>query len=296
MNWTELSEDIHQYPIKPNAVNMVHMDEENVKLETLNKDTAVKSRNEDGVITHTEKKSKIVVYTCIFGGYDKLREVASVETGVSYICFTDQPIKSETWDIKKIPEILSSLEKTKVFRCMKIMPHLFLDKYEISIWVDGNIEVLGNIHQFVKSNLKNYFTVSKHPDRICIYAEADAILRLNKDSKENIDKQVQKYKSDGYPENNGLVMTGIIIRKHNHKKCIEFSNAWWAEVREHSVRDQMSFNYAAWKVSVYIDSMNPKIFVSEHFQLWMHVHRGNQKVRLRKNYGDMKNYICGRNV
>jgi hypothetical protein len=256
-----------------------------------------KNRNEDGDIKHAQKiNSKTVVYTCIVGKYDQLKEVASVESGISYICFSDQPIQSNTWTIKPIPEFLRWLDNVKMARCMKILPHLFLEEYETSIWVDGSIEVLGNLHEFLKKSLKNYFVVSKHPDRDCIYAEGGAIVLLGKDDKEIIETQTNRYKSIGYPKNNGLVMTGIIARKHNNKKCIELSKIWWEEVREYSKRDQMSFNYAVQKSSAYIDSMNPRIFVSEHFQIWSHVHKGNTKVKLRKDYGEMKNYICGREV
>ena len=256
-----------------------------------------KNRNEDGDIEHTQKiNSKTVVYTCIIGKYDQLKEVASVESGVSYICFSDQPIQSNTWTIKPIPKFLCPLDNVKIARCIKILPHLFLEEYETSVWVDGSIEVLGNIHKFLDTYLKNYFAISKHPDRICIYDEGEAIVHLNKDTRENVDAQTAKYKSLNYPKNHGLIMSGIIARKHNHKKCIELANVWWAEVREHSKRDQMSFNYAAWKVLVYIDSINPQIFVSEYFQIWSHVHKGNAIVKLRKYYGDMKNYICGREV
>jgi len=49
-----------------------------------------KNRNEDGEGTVQQKViPKKVVYTCITGNYDGLREVVSPEGNIDYICFSD---------------------------------------------------------------------------------------------------------------------------------------------------------------------------------------------------------------
>jgi len=238
-------------------------------------------------------KNKIVVYTCISGNYDSLKDVVKKESNIDYICFTNQDIESETWEIRKIPEYLESLEQTKMARCLKILPHLFLPKYEISVWADGNIQVLGNINKFINENLTEYFCISKHPDRICTYQEAEAVINLKKDNDDIVNKQIQEYREFGFPENNGMVQSGIIIRKHNNKECIDISNSWWSEVKKKSKRDQLSFNYIIWNKDVKVDIMKPSIISSEHFQIWTHTDRGNKIGYLRKDYDSIKNYING---
>lgn len=254
-----------------------------------------KSRNEDGD-TNTESIKKTpprVVYTCITGDYDNLREVNSPEKQIDYICFTDRNIESKTWKIRPIPRCLKYLDDAKIARCMKIAPHLFLSEYDISVWVDGNIQVMGNMHKFIDENLKNYFSIPKHPDRICVYEEAKAVKNLNKDSAEVVDRQMDKYMSKNYPQNNGMVQSGIMVRRHNDKRCIAISNLWWNEVREFSKRDQLSFNFSIWKKNVEVDIINPSIIVSDHFQIWTHPTKGGTKVSLRKDYDNLKNYING---
>ena len=238
-------------------------------------------------------KNKIVVYTCISGNYDSLKDVVKKESNIDYICFTNQDIESETWEIRKIPEYLESLEQTKIARCLKILPHLFLPEYEISVWTDGNIQVLGNINKFINENLTEYFCISKHPDRICTYQEAEAVINFKKDNDDIVNKQMQEYREVGFPENNGMVQSGIIIRKHNNKECIDISNSWWSEVKKKSKRDQLSFNYIIWNKDVKVDIMKPSIISSEYFQIWTHTDRGNKIAYLRKNYDSIKNYING---
>jgi hypothetical protein len=253
-----------------------------------------KNRNEDGVDEKSQRPtSEIVVYTCIVGNYDKLREISQPESGVDYVCFTDQNIESKTWKIRPIPAFLNTFESTKIARCVKILPHIFLPEYNVSVWADGNIQVLGNIVELINLNLKNYFAIPKHPDRVCVYEEGNAIIKLKKDTEDNVNNQLEIYRKNKYPVNNGMVQSNIIIRKHNDSRCITICNTWWNEVRLFSRRDQLSFNYCIWKKNVIIDIMNPNLIVSKHFQIWKHVAKGSEKSSLRKDYGDLKNYING---
>ena len=50
------------------------------------------------MIERKDKEPKIVVYTCITGGYDNILEPSIITEGVDYVCFTDNPkMKSKTW-------------------------------------------------------------------------------------------------------------------------------------------------------------------------------------------------------
>lgn len=44
-------------------------------------------------------------------------------------------------------------------------------------------------------------------------------MRMNKGSCQEIVEQISKYRKEGYPENAGMVETGILLRKHNDMKC-----------------------------------------------------------------------------
>jgi hypothetical protein len=83
--------------------------------------------------------------------------------------------------------------------------------------------------------------------RNCIYDEALACIKLNKDKKDIIDKQIKFYQKINYPKNNGLVATGFMIRNHTNDKIILLMEKWWEMIKNYSYRDQLSFNYVAWK-------------------------------------------------
>lgn len=196
-----------------------------------------------------EKKKK-VVYTCITGGYDNLIEPKYITSDFDYICFTDNlNIKSNVWQIKPLPKETSGLTTVKKQRFVKINPHLVLPEYNISIWVDGNIEIRGDLNKFVNENIKDRISiyVPQHPSRNCIYSEEKAVIALKKDTKEITNPQIDRYRKEGFPKNNGLLQSNILLRKHNDKNCIKLMEDWFEEVKNGSHRDQLSFNYVAWK-------------------------------------------------
>ena len=59
--------------------------------------------------TSDKPKNKKVVYTCISGKYDTLMDPIYVNDDFDYICYTDQPFKSNIWEIRPIPEELNDL-------------------------------------------------------------------------------------------------------------------------------------------------------------------------------------------
>lgn len=76
-----------------------------------------------------------------------------------------------------------------------------------------------------------------HPTRDCIYDEAEVCVRLSKDIKSNIQRQIDAYRKEGYPKHIGMAETGIILRKHDDKKCVLLDNLWASQLLKYSHRD-----------------------------------------------------------
>lgn len=193
---------------------------------------------------------KVVCYTCITGKYDNLLQPYIIANNVDYICFTDNmQIQAGIWKLVPIPDELKYLNNVKKQRIIKICPHKYLNNYDISIWVDGNIQIKDDLNKFISQYdlTQNFLYTRIHPIRNCIYDEAEACLRLNKDYNSIIEQQICKYKQDNYPKHIGMVETGIMLRLHNTNKCKMLCNEWACELLKYSHRDQLSFNYVCWK-------------------------------------------------
>jgi hypothetical protein len=221
--------------------------------------------------------NKRVIYTCITGNYEALVPLTNHQSDFDYICFTDNPnLTSDFWKFRPIPQELKTLSSVKQQRLIKICPHKYLSEYEESIWIDGNINVIGDINEFIKTqcnDIDKTIFIPKHPSRNCVDEEIKACLYFKKDTLENMAPQINKYKSENYPINNGMVQTGIMIRKHNEQCCIEVMELWKDELVKHSHRDQLSFNYALWKTNnnKTLKYLDKSLFNSKYFNCY-HVH------------------------
>ncbi len=219
---------------------------------------------------------KGVIYTAIFGGYDMLPDPSFIPKDWDLICFTDSNIKSNIWNIEKVPAIYE--DSTRNARKYKVLPHRWFSNYDYSLWVDGNILIRDNINELLDRYLqKSNIAVHNHnlnvlDPRNCVYQEARTILHFGKingnykDDPNIIGNQMNKYLKEGYPSNNSLAVTMQLLRRHNQKDCTTAMEKWWEEIKYGSKRDQLSFNYSMWKTDtsfIYFegDSRNTKYFL-----------------------------------
>ncbi len=215
---------------------------------------------------------KIAVYTSIFGGKDLLKENQFLSNDLDYICFTDREVSSKTWKvIAKKPTHSNPCRSAKAF---KILPHKFLPEYDYSVWIDGNFIVKKHPKDLIEKYLNGFnFAAHDHNDpkisdrRNCIYSEAKACISLRKDAPDLINKHINQLVVDNYPANNGLISGGVLIRKHNEDDVVRNMNDWWKEIEWGSKRDQLTFNYIAWKNNFNFNYMIGNIRNNDYFEM-----------------------------
>lgn len=222
--------------------------------------------------------SRGVVYTSVFGKYDDIFK-QKLPSGWDWKYFSEK---------NSLPIYTSNNRNAKRF---KILPHRYLNEYEYSIYIDGNFSVNGHIDELIEkylsdSNVALFNHKQTNLDsRDCIYEEASMILQLGeknvrltpdrgmlnwKDNPNIVQNQMKKYSDDGYPKNNGLIFGGIILRRHNEQDCIDTMEDWWTEIKHNSRRDQLSFNYVAWKQNLKFNYINGDIRNNEFFSITKH--------------------------
>ena len=210
---------------------------------------------------------KRIIYTSVFGGYDKVTEQNS--DGWDWKCFSEKNSLSLYTD------------NTRNAKKFKVLPHRYLKDYEYSIFIDGNMYVVGRfnfddlIDKYLNDSNVAFFDHSQNQmdPRNCIYDEYNAIIHLgnndpNKNYKDDtnvMNEQVNRYYKEGYPPHNGLITGMVILRRHNEKDCIETMEDWWTEIKYNSKRDQLSFNYCAWKNDLKFNYMDGDSRDNEYF-------------------------------
>ena len=189
--------------------------------------------------------NNIVIYTAISGNYDQLREPEFIPEGCDFVCFTDGRYNSKTWKIVNVE--MSDRDPCRGAKIYKVLPHKFLPEYEYSIWIDGNIVLKGDAPSLIRKYLKKAcIAFYGHHRRDCIFEEAEVCIEENKDDPDMITKQMDFYRKEGYPENNGLVTCSVILRR-NSPEVNKNDEDWWEQIGKYSRRDQLSFNYVAYQ-------------------------------------------------
>lgn len=202
-------------------------------------------------------KKNYVIYTAIFGKRDVLLEPQYVPRNADFICFTDQNFESNIWTIRKVlPPVIDDLSRSN--RYYKILAHKALPEYDVSIYIDGNVVITGDITKLIELYLDNanmagfdhsynsqipLKSVGEQKDLLLTPKQRDR----NKESFENIISQWESYKKTGFPDQGGLLWTMTLLRRHNAMDVRSAMESWWHELVTQSKRDQMSFNYIAWK-------------------------------------------------
>ena len=203
-----------------------------------------------------------VIYTCITGEYDKLTQPNVINDRFDYICFVKKGTKTADnigiWQIKELD--FDHENNIVLSRYPKLMPHMVLQNYDYSLWIDGNITINDNfIYDVLEQKIKDNITFSgvKHGARDCIYDEAIACIDANKDKFKNILAIVKHLKRNNFPKHFGLNENNVIFRQHNDSKIIAFSEMWWSLFMTYSKRDQLSGMFCLKTHNIPLDYLLP---------------------------------------
>ena len=192
-----------------------------------------------------------VIYTAIFGNIgDQLKPPRNVPPDIPCEAFIDidRPEDRNGWRCR--PPVWNNNNPRLRARRHKVLSHILYPEAEYSLWLDGCFTPLVSPQGLIDEFLADHdICLFKHMQRNCVYQELEACVRLKKDRPEIMRRQVDDYRREGYPHNNGLVETGALLRRHT-KAVKDFNEAWWQELRHKSLRDQLSFNYVAWKLGI----------------------------------------------
>ena len=199
---------------------------------------------------------KIVVYTAITNGYDRLRplktQCVSPARQIAFLDDATRAVATSTgrWEIRDIDR--HAHDPNRQAKLYKVRPDLFFPDAEYSLWIDGNISLIYpfDIHRLISLFLaKADMCVARHHVRACLYQEAAVCRARRLDSAQVIDRQMARYSEASFPAWYGLNHAAVILRRHS-AAVKNFNQQWWEEICQGSRRDQLSFNYVLWKVGL----------------------------------------------
>lgn len=196
-----------------------------------------------------------VVNASFFGGDKDIKKIVNQPKykGVEYVLYTNKPeiAKNTIWEVKNTQ--LKNTDPRLAARNVKINTHHFHPNSDYWLWVDSNMKIQVNPNILVQKYLDKFDACAMpHPERHNWVEEAKTILNYNMDTSETLNRALNKYLAEGCVPTQ-LWETGCLLRRNN-QKVRDFNKIWWEEVKNNSIRDQISVHYASWKVGLYINS------------------------------------------
>ena len=234
-----------------------------------------KNENEKVLNSLDFKKTKIAIYTCITGNYDKIAEPLFLDKNIDYIIFTNNNINSLNWKRRDIPKELNNLDNILINRYLKTHPFEFLSDYDYVMYIDGNVQVLGDIYKIFNSLSLTYgISMHKHCLRNDVYDEAENCIKYKKGNKKFIKEQMRNYELAGFPHNYGLLEATIIISDTKNEYAKKIFEDWWSEfVNSKSMRDQLALPYILWKKGILVDdigTLGENEYGNDSFMIFSH--------------------------
>ena len=192
---------------------------------------------------------RVAVYTCSIGGYDWVLKPRVKPDNADFLRFSDRrPIFARGWSHRSISYGVSGLSPRLISRFPKIRPCEVLSDYEIGVWIDSSVEVIGDITPLLREFEQSGSDVAlfSHPSRRTVGQEiayALSVGRIPSQFAERAEQQRKRYEAMGLLERNICECTILFYRLHS-QPLKDASDRWWSELNTFTERDQISQPYA----------------------------------------------------
>lgn len=189
-----------------------------------------------------------VVYTCLYGGYERLRDQpVSGESSIEFVCFTDDPdATSDTWQIRHAPPPFPA-DQNRSSRRPKILAHEYLADFDESLYIDNSVLLTAAPERIFAEWLPEGVPMAllAHSFRGPVREEFEAVVASGLDADWLCDEQLEHYEKH-VPSALAAVTTwnGILLRRHHDLLVRETMRVWWEHVLRYSRRDQLSLAVA----------------------------------------------------
>ena len=190
----------------------------------------------------------LTIYTSNFRNYDVVFDPACIDH--PYFCFTDTIGAHGDHGIWRHIVVPNRQRTPQVdARWHKLHPHVLFPHSEWTLYHDASLSLIRCPLDFAawcaeatgRDDVDLY--LFSHPERDCLYDEAEACARLGKDTPERMEPQLARYRQMGFPRHAGMWQAGILLRR-NTPKARAFHERWWSELAAGSHRDQLSLPVA----------------------------------------------------
>lgn len=197
--------------------------------------------------------TRLCIYKCVFGDYDIIVPPRHYAAETDYVVVTENPdLPTPGWQRRIVKlEGFKSPKHANMFYRAKY--HSELGDYAASLYLDGNIHVLGDLRSLFDSFLQKDVALGlqTHPDRTSVESEIEACIRHKLlRSVPDAQAELDLYRAEGFADDIGFFETNVIFKNHSKPGLEQAMDEWFMAFSRFVQRDQFSLPYAVWKTGV----------------------------------------------
>jgi len=190
-------------------------------------------------------KPRIVVYSAIFGGYDAVFPIKSKDANVDHVLISDGDVpRGSGWTLQRPPAEVATFDAGGKNRWCKFFPQRIFPDYDVSVYVDGNIQLLTPINPLLLAFQSKGVDLGlfKHPERQSITEELEACLapgKLSAEAAQLVSERLVQYEASADLVRRPLTENGVLFRRHASPALDDAMVLWWEEFQRVG-RDQIA--------------------------------------------------------
>lgn len=188
-----------------------------------------------------------VVYSAIFGRYEKFDRSTDANSACRKVLFTDSTelgANVDGWEVVTVQPPVPD-DPIRSARMIKILGHPVVWEHEESLWIDNRVSITTDHQLLFDQHLRvQDVAVPIHSYRGAVAEEFQAVLRGGFDDPRVVRRQMRSY-TDFSPAALAAqtLWTAILFRRHT-PRVRHFNHLWAGHVLAYSRRDQLSIRWA----------------------------------------------------
>lgn len=187
---------------------------------------------------------RVALVTAIYGDYDTLKPLPAGHGFDEAIALVDSDQSADGWDVRRVSR---GEEPRWLAKRPKMRPWEVTDA-DVYVWVDGQIQVKDGLRDFAVESLGDGMLAAfDHPERDCLFDEAQVCEARSLAPRETLRRQTDRYRREGMPARWGLWECAVLVWS---RAGVDFGRLWWSEVSLYSLRDQIALPFLLWREQV----------------------------------------------
>ena len=134
---------------------------------------------------------------------------------------------------------------------LKANSHHLFNRDTVCLWVDSNLTDI----RITSEQLANFAQISpitslSHMQRSTVRAEMHVARERQLEASSGLQTITRVLDNDRFPDNVGLTSLMFLARDHRDPRVAQANSAWWEIMTKGVRREQLSFDYCAWKAGI----------------------------------------------